>query len=82
MGDLFIAVQRVSRMLEHHYRATSLTLAIQVRLIGCCGAVRSHVPAQDGPDSGQTVEHVHVHVIPRLKGDYANNDEVYEDVWW
>eukprot|EP00048_Salpingoeca_helianthica_P019100 m.244249 g.244249 ORF g.244249 m.244249 type:complete len:164 (-) comp30232_c0_seq1:35-526(-) len=32
---------------------------------------------QDGPEAGQTVEHVHVHVIPRHKGDFAQNDEIY-----
>ena len=28
-------------------------------------------------DAGQTVPHVHVHVIPRRKHDYAENDEIY-----
>ncbi|KAI9221252.1 HIT-like domain-containing protein [Blastocladiella britannica] len=32
---------------------------------------------QDGPESGQTVAHVHVHVLPRRKGDFANNDDIY-----
>ncbi|KAJ3615533.1 hypothetical protein Zmor_016351 [Zophobas morio] len=35
---------------------------------------------QDGPDSGQTVDHVHVHIIPRKKGDYENSDEVYTEL--
>lgn len=29
-------------------------------------------------DAGQTVPHVHVHVIPRKKRDFAKNDEIYE----
>lgn len=33
---------------------------------------------QDGPDSGQTVPHVHVHVLPRRAGDFADNDDVYD----
>ncbi|KAI8071226.1 HIT-like domain-containing protein [Gongronella butleri] len=35
---------------------------------------------QDGPDAGQTVPHVHVHIIPRKKGDYPNNDDIYDDL--
>lgn len=37
------------------------------------------VAVQDGPDSGQTVPHVHVHVIPRSEGDLGTNppDEIY-----
>uniref|UniRef100_A0A0E0J635 HIT domain-containing protein n=1 Tax=Oryza nivara TaxID=4536 RepID=A0A0E0J635_ORYNI len=29
---------------------------------------------QDGPHSGQTVPHVHVHILPRRKEDFENND--------
>ncbi|KAG1038019.1 hypothetical protein G6F43_012757 [Rhizopus delemar] len=35
---------------------------------------------QDGPQAGQTVPHVHMHLIPRKKGDWANNDDVYEEL--
>lgn len=35
---------------------------------------------QDGPQAGQTVPHVHIHVIPRKKGDFENNDEIYDAV--
>lgn len=41
-------------------------------------AKSSTVTIQDGPEAGQTVEHLHVHVVPRRKGDFARNDEVYE----
>ncbi|CAL6294149.1 unnamed protein product [Bathycoccus prasinos] len=33
---------------------------------------------QDGKDAGQTVFHVHVHVMPRKPNDFARNDDVYE----
>ena len=36
------------------------------------------IAIQDGPDAGQTVEHVHVHVLPRKKGDFERNDDVYK----
>ena len=35
---------------------------------------------QDGRDAGQTVEHVHVHIIPRRPGDFQRNDDIYEEV--
>lgn len=33
---------------------------------------------QDGAQAGQTVPHVHVHILPRKLGDFENNDEVYD----
>ncbi|CAG9762772.1 unnamed protein product [Ceutorhynchus assimilis] len=41
------------------------------------GAESSTVCVQDGKFAGQTVPHVHVHVLPRIQGDFANNDDVY-----
>ncbi|KAL2654135.1 hypothetical protein R1flu_022263 [Riccia fluitans] len=35
---------------------------------------------QDGPEAGQTVPHVHVHVLPRKKKDFENNDEIYDEL--
>ncbi|VAI03844.1 unnamed protein product [Triticum turgidum subsp. durum] len=35
---------------------------------------------QDGPQAGQTVAHVHIHVIPRKKGDFEKNDEIYDAI--
>ncbi|GAV80935.1 HIT domain-containing protein [Cephalotus follicularis] len=35
---------------------------------------------QDGPQAGQTVPHVHIHIIPRIDGDFEKNDEIYEEL--
>jgi len=35
---------------------------------------------QDGAGAGQTVKHVHVHILPRFKGDFDENDEIYRAV--
>ncbi|XP_077294894.1 ntrilase and fragile histidine triad fusion protein NitFhit isoform X2 [Arctopsyche grandis] len=37
----------------------------------------STVTIQDGPDAGQTVEHVHCHVMPRRRGDFKDVDLIY-----
>ena len=61
--DLFLCVHRVTPVLQHHFSATSLTIAVQ-----------------DGKEAGQTVPHVHVHMLPRRQGDFPRNDDVYEKV--
>ncbi|XP_060205503.1 bifunctional bis(5'-adenosyl)-triphosphatase/adenylylsulfatase FHIT-like [Lycium barbarum] len=33
---------------------------------------------QDGPQAGQTVPHVHIHIIPCKSGDFEKNDEIYD----
>lgn len=38
------------------------------------------VTLQDGPAAGQTVPHVHVHVLPRRWGDFDPNDKVYDAI--
>ncbi|XP_070967487.1 bis(5'-adenosyl)-triphosphatase-like [Oncorhynchus clarkii lewisi] len=63
VADLFTTTQRVADLVEKHFQASSLTIAIQ-----------------DGPEAGQTVKHVHVHVLPRKAGDFERNDNVYDEL--
>ncbi|XP_068142120.1 nitrilase and fragile histidine triad fusion protein NitFhit [Drosophila tropicalis] len=35
------------------------------------------VTVQDGAQAGQTVPHVHFHVMPRRNGDFGHNDQIY-----
>jgi bis(5'-adenosyl)-triphosphatase len=62
--DLFMTVQKVSRMVERVFDASSLNIAIQ-----------------DGVDAGQSVPHVHAHIIPRRKDDLeemGGTDAIYD----
>lgn len=63
LADLFCTTQRVANVVEKHFNATSLTIAIQ-----------------DGPEAGQTVKHVHIHVLPRKAGDFKRNDSIYDEL--
>ncbi|KAI3993757.1 hypothetical protein MKX01_002770 [Papaver californicum] len=39
---------------------------------------------QDGPEAGQTVPHVHIHILPRKSGDFmrrnGKNDHLYDAI--
>ncbi|KAJ1330143.1 hypothetical protein BSLG_009673 [Batrachochytrium salamandrivorans] len=35
------------------------------------------IAMQDGTAAGQSVAHVHIHIIPRYRGDWMNNDDIY-----
>ncbi|KAK9466267.1 HIT-like domain-containing protein [Lipomyces arxii] len=60
VADLFVTVQKVSKVIENVYKADSLNIAVQ-----------------DGPLAGQSVPHVHCHIIPRKLSDLPNVDDVY-----
>lgn len=59
--DFYSSVQKVARVVEKHYSADALNIAIQ-----------------DGPLAGQTVPHVHCHIIPRKLSDLPNVDDIYK----
>ena len=42
-----------------------------------------NVAVQDGEGAGQSVPHVHVHILPRYRGDMERNDDIYDklEMW-
>ncbi|OIW32081.1 HIT-like protein [Coniochaeta ligniaria NRRL 30616] len=84
LTDLFTTVQRVQRMLATHYFVSSPSSQDKSEPPVQAGSF--NIALQDGPEAGQTVPHVHVHVIPRIREVTAKPgppgaggmDEVYE----
>jgi bis(5'-adenosyl)-triphosphatase len=72
--DLFTTVQRVQRMLARLYFKDAES--------GTKGEPDDggfNIALQDGPDAGQSVPHVHCHIIPRLRGDFKGDiSEIYD----
>jgi len=65
--DLWNLVRTVQSLLQRAYPETTAF----------------NVAVQDGRAAGQSVPHVHVHVLPRVPNDFSRNDDVYDalDAW-
>lgn len=84
-GHVLMAPLRCSK------RMADLTSAEIADLFSCVQKVQmviekkydassSTVGIQDGPDAGQSVPHVHVHILPRRPGDFERNDDIYREL--
>ncbi|KAI1264231.1 HIT-like domain-containing protein [Xylariaceae sp. FL1019] len=78
LTDLFSAVQRVQRMLAQHYFTPSLPDSKQATPPSTDSG-SFNIAIQDGIEAGQTVPHLHVHVIPRIRGSTSKNPETDGD---
>ena len=67
LGDLFGTVQRVQHVLSRRYFSSSSPSS-------AAPGGSFNIALQDGPEAGQTVSHVHVHIIPRPAGDASSQD--------
>ena len=70
--DLFTTVQKVERMLARSHFTSS-----DSHPSGKVEDGSYNIAVQDGPDSGQTVAHVHCHIIPRQRND-KEGDRIYD----
>ncbi|KAI6245106.1 Bis(5'-adenosyl)-triphosphatase [Erysiphe necator] len=67
--DFFTTVQKVQKMLASHYFKKD-------GLLGKPEDGSFNIAIQDGKEAGQTVPHLHCHIIPRTRNDQIG-DEVY-----
>ena len=54
-----------------------LKLSLQRVVERIYGVSSSTLVIQDGRDAGQSIDHVHLHIMPRRPGDFKVNDEVW-----
>ncbi|KAK4194772.1 HIT-like domain-containing protein, partial [Triangularia verruculosa] len=69
--DLWKTVQKVQTMLARHYFPSP----------GLPEQGSFNIAVQDGAEAGQTVPHVHVHVIPRIRGVTQKGDGVGDELY-
>jgi len=84
-GHVLVCPLRVVEHLSELTQAETADLFLTVQVVSnavkkCHGVTSLTVAIQDGPEAGQTVKHVHVHVIPRKAGDFKENDDVYREL--
>ncbi|VDP11299.1 unnamed protein product [Onchocerca flexuosa] len=82
---LVCPIRNVERLTKLSHAETSdlfiTAKRIQAMLEDYYKAASSTVCVQDGPEAGQTVSHVHVHIFPRKKGDFGGDpDNVYREL--
>lgn len=65
MGEMWYLAQQVSNMLTIKYENDAESMTFVI---------------QDGIYAGQTIDHVHIHIIPRKSGDYERNNDIYVDL--
>ena len=82
-GHVLIMPQRITPLMEDLSDDEYTDMWLLVRRVQ--GMLKDHyqatafnVAVQDGRAAGQSVPHVHVHILPRKGGDFARNDDIYE----
>lgn len=85
-GHVLICPRRRAARVADLTPAETSDLFLTVRRVGrmverVFGGSSLNIAVQDGPDAGQSVAHVHTHVIPRRGGDLEHrggSDKIYE----
>lgn len=78
--DLWQTVRKVQTMLAKKYFNAEATGGDANANANVPTAAGFNVAVQDGRSAGQSVPHVHVHILPRSDGDFERNDDVYDEL--
>ncbi|XP_014097445.3 nitrilase and fragile histidine triad fusion protein NitFhit [Bactrocera oleae] len=81
-GHVLVSTKRVTQRLDsllcHEICDLFSTVCkVQRMLENFYKTTSATVTVQDGPDAGQTVPHVHFHILPRRPRDFEENDHIY-----
>jgi bis(5'-adenosyl)-triphosphatase len=84
-GHVLVVSNRVVPRISELYDDEYVDLWKSVRLVQAMltkhyNATAFNVAVQDGTSAGQSVPHVHVHILPRIEGDFARNDDIYDEL--
>ncbi|CAG2111040.1 unnamed protein product, partial [Medioppia subpectinata] len=76
------AAKRLQELNEEEIRDLFCTVQkVQKAVESEFGANASTIAIQDGVDAGQSIEHIHAHVIPRKPTDFGGNiDQIYSEL--
>ncbi|XP_042909540.1 nitrilase and fragile histidine triad fusion protein NitFhit isoform X2 [Parasteatoda tepidariorum] len=82
-GHVLVIPIRVAKRLSDlfPYEVADLFTCVQIvqaKIEEAFKTTSSTVAIQDGPEAGQTIPHVHVHIVPRKAGDFEKNDDIYK----
>ncbi|KAL4789212.1 HIT-like domain-containing protein [Aspergillus venezuelensis] len=82
-GHVLISPRRVVPRVSQLTPPETADLFLTVRRVGrmierVYGATSLNIAIQDGAEAGQSVPHVHAHIIPRKKRDLGSTDEIYD----
>jgi bis(5'-adenosyl)-triphosphatase len=76
--DLWRSVRVVQGILKQQY--SEKATATDADKTTSTSLLSFNVAVQDGRAAGQSVPHVHVHILPRSSGDFARNDDIYQEL--
>ncbi|KAL3439499.1 HIT-like domain-containing protein [Aspergillus tetrazonus] len=82
-GHVLVSPRRVVPRVSDLTPPEAADLFLTMRRIGrmierVYGASSLNIAIQDGTEAGQSVPHVHAHIIPRKKRDLDSTDEIYD----
>lgn len=84
-GHVLVCPRRIAPRLSDLTSDEASDLFLTVQRVGhmverVCGASALNIAIQDGADAGQSVPHVHTHILPRKKadmGERGGSDAIY-----